>query len=74
MEDPVQLRYTAEWLQDFAENTGPRNVPDRASEVDIFTLFLTEDVLNMFVIETNRYADLMQVGLVVCSRQLHCQK
>ncbi|CAG5135619.1 unnamed protein product [Candidula unifasciata] len=47
--------YNHSWLRDFSEVVGPIGLPDNISEVDMFRLFITDDVLNMLVTETNRY-------------------
>lgn len=49
--------YEHPWMQDFNGAVGPHNVPNDISEVGLFQLFITDDMLNLFVTETNRYAD-----------------
>ena len=49
--------YDHEWLGDFIEESGPIGVDDDATAGQLFDLFFSEEVLDMLVTETNRYAD-----------------
>jgi hypothetical protein len=53
--DPAQGAYDCEWLKDFDEESGPKNVPNTASEYEIFAHFFTDEVVNLLVTETNEY-------------------
>ena len=49
--------YDHPWLQEFVEEVGARNIPEELnSECGFFELFFGEDVIQMLVTETNRYA------------------
>ncbi|CAG5123299.1 unnamed protein product [Candidula unifasciata] len=45
--------YNHSWLRDFSEVVGLIGLPDNISEVDMFRLFITDDILKMLVTETN---------------------
>lgn len=53
--DRAPSGYSHPWLRDFAEVVGPVGVDANISEVGMFRLFFTDDILNMLVTETNRY-------------------
>ncbi len=47
--------YHHPWLKQFDETqSGPQNIPDNPTENDIMRLFLTSEVIDLLVIETNR--------------------
>ena len=48
--------YDYDWLQSLDSICGPVNIPEDFSEGDYFRLFFTDEVFNLFVAETNRYA------------------
>jgi hypothetical protein len=62
--EPVQQRGPAydyapydNWLMAFnGTAVGPKHIPEEADEISIMQLFLTDEILNKLVIETNRYA------------------
>ena len=53
----VPSGYSHEWLMHFSEQVGAANIPDEFTEVDLFRLFITDDIINLLVVETNRYAE-----------------
>ena len=54
----VPTGYDHPWLQEFFRPgfIGPQRVPDDISGHDLFKLFLTDEVINICVVETNQYA------------------
>ena len=46
-----------EWLVDFIESGGPKIVHEDIPEVVLFSLFSCDEVIQLFVVETNRYAE-----------------
>ena len=48
--------YQHQWLTDFLETSGPKEIPDGISEGQPFRLFMTDEIINKLVTETNRYA------------------
>ena len=55
-DEHVPHAYDHDWLNDFASLAGPRNIPDDISEVGLFQLYFSDDLIDMIVTETNRYA------------------
>ena len=54
--DPVRS-YDHEWLRSFVEPCGPMNMPGELDEVELFSKFFNDAVIELMVTETNRYAD-----------------
>ena len=48
--------YKQPWLKDYHATPGPMNIPDGATELTIWKLFFTDEVIQLLVDETNRYA------------------
>ena len=59
-DDRVPDAYDHDWLNDFRDFSGPTHVPDAISEVELFRLIVSDDILELFVNETNRYAQQMK--------------
>ncbi|XP_067661397.1 piggyBac transposable element-derived protein 4-like [Haliotis asinina] len=56
LEDPSVGVSETPWLQDFVDRSGPRNTGENLSEYDAFSLFFNDEVFDLLVTETNRYA------------------
>lgn len=52
----VSDAYSNEWLVEFTDLTGPHLDNNDLSEGELFDLFINDDVVDLFVQETNRYA------------------
>ena len=52
----IDSAYDISWLPDCQATPAPLQVPDNVSEADVFRLFISGDVLDLMVTETNRYA------------------
>ena len=65
--------YDHEWLRDFQRTAGPTNVPDGLTEVGYFQFFFTDEVIDLFVQETNRYATQMARDKPTSPRVQMCQ-
>ena len=48
--------YQHQWLTNFSETSGPKEIPDGISEGQLFVLFMTDEIISKLVTETNRYA------------------
>ena len=48
--------YQHQWLTDFSKTSGPKEISDGISEGQLFHLFMTDEIINKLVTETNRYA------------------
>ena len=56
-QDPAFRAYSHNWLTEFTEETGVRfNFGENPSEIDIFWSVFSNEVLELLVCETNRYA------------------
>eukprot|EP00745_Piridium_sociabile_P031518 TRINITY_DN5224_c0_g2_i5.p1 TRINITY_DN5224_c0_g2~~TRINITY_DN5224_c0_g2_i5.p1 ORF type:complete len:180 (+),score=19.17 TRINITY_DN5224_c0_g2_i5:114-653(+) len=53
----VPTGYDHTWLIEYAQLCGPKHVHDGMSETELFQLLISDDVLEVFVTETNRYAE-----------------
>ena len=47
--------YQCEWLQRFTEIIGPVGIDEDATPYDVFTHFFDNEVIDLLVLETNRY-------------------
>ena len=56
-ENKIPDAYSHPWLIEFSEVAGPVNLPESMSQVDYFFLFFTDEVIDLLVNETNRYAE-----------------
>ncbi|XP_060076855.1 piggyBac transposable element-derived protein 4-like [Ylistrum balloti] len=56
--------YECNWLRDFTEQPGPRRIDENASEYDIFSKIVNEEIISLLMEETNRYyqQQLLKVG------------
>ena len=52
----IDSAYDISWLPDCQATPAPLQVPDNVFEADVFRLFISDDVLDLMVTETNRYA------------------
>ena len=53
----VPYGHSHEWLVDFIESGGPKNVHEDITEVDLLSLYICDEVIQLFVGETNQYAE-----------------
>lgn len=55
-ENDVLSRYYHPWLTDFKQSTGPKEAPVDSFEGQLFYFFMNDEIITLFVNETNRYA------------------
>lgn len=51
----VETAYRSEWLQDFDKQSGPLIHNAENTPYEIFSSFMTDDLLDLIVLETNHY-------------------
>ncbi|XP_060085361.1 piggyBac transposable element-derived protein 4-like, partial [Ylistrum balloti] len=51
--DPTLDAYECNWLRDFTEQPGPRHIDENASEYDIFSKIVNEEIISLLMEETN---------------------
>ena len=55
--DEIEGDFIPNWLQDYTLQAGPQHLPeDTTTPLHYFSLFFSEEIIDMLVTETNRYA------------------
>lgn len=52
------------WLPEFSYTPEPTNIDQEASEVDIFIISLSDEVIQLMVVETDQYTNNVKTKLV----------